>query len=190
MGCASDSAHGIRSRSFATNSFLCSRGSGAALPRETYCASAIQVEPRPPPAYRTNTGRGYVFAPDIAIHKGTVRFREINPKIALADKSVSVSRGQDSARCQRITVSGWRIFKASRTPGTRRYSPGKHQAIDTLEHCSFGRFALQDVELMAQNKDFRLKPCPRPEYVVSAHASNLRKSIIGQRASPDSPSAR
>src|ERR1700704_4056559 len=31
--------------------------------------------------------------------------------------------GSESGRCQRITVSGLRIFRASSTPGTRRYSP-------------------------------------------------------------------
>jgi hypothetical protein len=36
--------------------------------------------------------------------------------------------------------------------------PSKHQAIDALEGRSFGRFALQDVELMAQNKDLRRVP--------------------------------
>jgi hypothetical protein len=41
--------------------------------------------------------------------------------------------------------------------------PSKHSAIDALEGRSFGRFALKYVELMPQNKDLRLKPCPRSE---------------------------
>jgi hypothetical protein len=55
----------------------------------------------------------------------------------------------------------------------------KHQAIDALEDRSFGRFAPQDVELMAQNKDLRLKPVPSTGIAWSTHASNMRKSIIG-----------
>lgn len=37
------------------------------------------------------------------------------------------------ARCQRITVSGLRIFKASSTPGAKRFSPRKHQAVNAAE---------------------------------------------------------
>src|SRR6478752_9835269 len=51
-------------------------------------------------------------------------------------------------------------FQGIQHAGHKTIQPSKHQAIDALEGRSFGRFALQDVELMAQNKDLRLEPCP------------------------------
>ena len=47
--------------------------------------------------------------------------------------------------------------------------PSKHQAIDALEGRSFGRFALQDVELMAQNKDLCPQAVPSIGRAWSAH---------------------
>ena len=54
-------------------------------------------------------------------------------------------------------------FQGIQHARNKTIQPSKHQAIDALEGRSFGRFALQDVELMAQNKDLHLKPCPRSE---------------------------
>jgi hypothetical protein len=54
-------------------------------------------------------------------------------------------------------------FQGIQHARNKTIEPSKQQAIDALEGRSFGRFALQDIELMAQNKDLRLKPCPRSE---------------------------
>jgi hypothetical protein len=62
--------------------------------------------------------------------------------------------------------------------------------VQTSECRSFGRFALQDVELMAQDKDLRLKPRPRSEEPGQPACQQLEKIDHRARTSPDSPSAR
>ena len=73
--------------------------------------------------------------------------------------------GHDAANGLNSTPRRLRFesFQSIQDAGDKTIQSSKHQAIDALEDRSFGRFALQDVELMAQNKDLRLKPCPRPE---------------------------
>src|SRR6195256_2364151 len=81
-------------------------------------------------------------------------------------------------------------FQGIQHARNKTIQPSKHQAIDALEGRSFGRFALQDVELMAQNKDLPLKPCPRSEE-PGQHACQQHEKIDHRaRTSPDSPSAR
>ena len=81
-------------------------------------------------------------------------------------------------------------FQGIQHAGHKTIQPSKHQAIDALEGRSFGRFALQDVELMAQNKDLRLKPCPRSEEPGQHTCQQHEKIDHRARTSPDSPSAR
>ena len=81
-------------------------------------------------------------------------------------------------------------FQGIQHARNKTIQPSKHQAIDALEGRSFGRLALQDVELMAQNNDLRLKPCPRSEE-PGQHACQQHEKIDHRaRTSPDSPSAR
>jgi hypothetical protein len=82
------------------------------------------------------------------------------------------------------------IFQGIQHARHKTIQPSKHQAIDALEGRSFGRFALQDVELMAQNKDLRLEPCPLSEEPGQHACQQHEKIDHGARTSPDSPSAR
>ncbi len=81
-------------------------------------------------------------------------------------------------------------FQGIQHARNKTIQPSKHQAIDALEGRSFGRFALQNVELMAQNKDLRLKPCPRSEEPGQHTCQQHEKIDHRARTSPDSPSAR
>src|SRR5262249_32785797 len=81
-------------------------------------------------------------------------------------------------------------FQSIQHARNKTIQPSKHQAIDALESCSFGRFALHDVELMAQNKDLRLEPCPRSEEPGQPTCQQHDKIDHRARASPDSPCAR
>ena len=66
--------------------------------------------------------------------------------------------GHDAANGLNSTPRRLRFenFQSIQDAGDKTIRSSKHQAIDALEDRSFGRFALQDVELMAQNKDLRL----------------------------------
>ena len=79
--------------------------------------------------------------------------------------------GHDAANRLNSTPHRLRFenFQSIQDAGDKTIRSSKHQAIDALEDRSFGRFALQDVELMAQNKDLRLKPVPSTGIAWSAH---------------------
>ena len=63
-----------------------------------------------------------------------------------------------SSRC-----SGLRILRASSTPGTRRYSPANTRRSMLLKAAFLVDLRCRMLSSMAQNKDLRLKPCPRSE---------------------------
>src|ERR1700692_2948426 len=67
------------------------------------------------------------------------------------------------ARCQRITVSGLTIFKASSAPGANRYNPANIRRSLPRKVSRCGRFTSQHVELMTKRQDLCLQRRSRPE---------------------------
>src|SRR5258708_4832032 len=77
------------------------------------------------------------------------------------------------ARCQRITVSGLTIFKASSTPGASRYNPAN-------------RFTSQHVELMTKRQYLYLQRRSRPEQSDQRQPNQAANISHQPRASPNS----
>ena len=88
--------------------------------------------------------------------------------------------GHDAANGLNSTPRRLRFenFQSIQDAGDKTIQSSKHQAIDALEDRSFGRFALQDVELTASSRALDRNS------LVSAYASNMRKSIIGHEYHP------
>jgi hypothetical protein len=88
------------------------------------------------------------------------------------------------ARCQRITVSGLRIFKASSTPGAKRYSAANTKRSMLLRATRFGALRCSTLSWCRRTRISASSRVLDWNSLVSAHASNLRKSIIGNEHRP------
>src|SRR3982074_3729358 len=92
------------------------------------------------------------------------------------------------ARCQRITVSGLTIFKASSTPGANRYNPANTRRSMLVKVSRLRRFTSQHVELMTKRQDLCLQRRSRPEQSDQRQPNQAANISHQPRASPDSTS--
>src|SRR5258708_20615215 len=92
------------------------------------------------------------------------------------------------ARCQRITVSGLTIFKASSTPGASRYNPANTRRSMLVKVRSLRRFTSAHVELMTKRQDLCLQRRSRPEQSDQRQANQPANISHQPRTSPDSTS--
>ena len=58
---------------------------------------------------------------------------------------------------------GLENFQSVQNSGGQVIEPGKDEAIQVAEGCSFCGFAPQHIELVSKDKDFTLQCSPRPE---------------------------
>ena len=82
------------------------------------------------------------------------------------------------ARCQPITVSGLRIFRASSTPGAKRYSPANTTRSMLLKTTRFGRLRLRTLSWCRRIRTSASNAARDRNTPIRAHQINSQISFI------------
>ena len=90
------------------------------------------------------------------------------------------------ARCQPITVSGLRIFRASSTPGAKRYSPANTTRSMLLKTTRFGHLRLSTLSWCRRTRTSASNAARDRNTPIRAHQINSQISFIKAKVSTDS----